>query len=46
ATLVNQNQEAGFYEVKFDGSQFASGVYIYRLEAGSYTAVKKMLLLK
>jgi len=46
ATLVNQNQEAGFYEVKFDGSQFASGVYIYRLEAGSYTAVKKMMLLK
>ena len=46
ATLVNQNQEAGFYEVKFDGSQFASGVYIYRLEAGSYSAVKKMMLLK
>jgi len=46
ATLVNKNQEAGFYEVKFDGSQYASGVYIYRLEAGSYTAVKKMLLLK
>ncbi len=46
ATLVNQNQEAGFYEVKFDGSQYASGVYIYRLEAGSYTAVKKMMLLK
>ena len=46
ATLVNKNQEAGFYEVKFDGSQYASGVYIYRLEAGSYTAVKKMMLLK
>jgi len=46
ATLVNQNQEAGFYEVKFDGSQYASGVYIYRLTANEFTATKKLMLLK
>ncbi len=46
ATLVNAKQSPGSYEVKFDGSRFASGVYFYRLAAGSYTAVKTMLLLK
>jgi hypothetical protein len=46
STLVNKEQPAGNYEVAFDGSRFASGIYFYRISAGEYTSVKKMLLLK
>ena len=44
--LVNTQQKAGRYEVVFDASGFASGVYIYRLESNSYSSIKKMLLIK
>lgn len=46
ATLVDEYKPAGKYEVEFDGSRLASGVYFYQLKAGEYTAVKKMLLIK
>ncbi|MBS4036322.1 MAG: T9SS type A sorting domain-containing protein [Ignavibacterium sp.] len=46
ATLVDEYREAGRYEVNFDASRLASGVYIYRLSAGSFIEMKKMLLLK
>ncbi|NLT52227.1 MAG: T9SS type A sorting domain-containing protein [Ignavibacteria bacterium] len=46
ATLVNKQQPAGSYEVKFDGSNLPSGIYIYKLTSGEYTAVKKFTLLK
>lgn len=46
ATLVNETKPAGTYEVEFNASQLPSGVYIYRMQAGSYTASKKMLLVK
>jgi hypothetical protein len=46
ATLVNSNQKAGRYEINFDANTFASGVYFYSIEAGSYKSVKKMLLMK
>ncbi len=45
-TLVNKEQEAGYYEVNFDGSKYASGVYIYRLVAGDYVSTKKMMMIK
>ncbi len=45
-TLVSEKQSAGSYSVTFDGSRLASGVYFYRLTAGSYTAIKKLVLLK
>ncbi len=47
-TLVNKEQHAGSYSVQFPiGSrQLASGVYLYRLQAGSYIQTKKMILLK
>jgi hypothetical protein len=45
-TLVNSVQKAGRYEVMFDASRFASGVYYYRMETAKYTSIKKMILLK
>ncbi|HUI63721.1 MAG TPA: T9SS type A sorting domain-containing protein [Bacteroidota bacterium] len=46
ATVVNGEQEAGSHEVKFDGRNFASGVYFYRLQAGSFAQTKKLMILK
>ncbi len=43
--LVDENQDRGVYEVQFDGTGLASGIYIVRLEAFN-TRVKKMILLK
>jgi len=46
AQLVNQNQKAGYYTVEFNGSNLASGMYFYRIKAGDFSAVKKMVLVK
>jgi len=46
AVLVNERRDAGFHEVKFDGSNLASGVYFYRLTAGDFVQSKRMLVLK
>ena len=46
ATVVNNLQQPGVYSVTLDGSRWASGVYYYRLEAGSFTELRKMVLLK
>jgi len=45
-TLGNENKPAGFYTVNFDASKLSSGIYFYRIMANSFTAVKKMLLMK
>jgi serine protease AprX len=45
-TLVNQKLSAGEYKVDFDGSELSSGMYIYRIEAGSFKDTKKMLMIK
>ena len=44
--LVNEVKPAGRYQIKFDGSNCASGVYYYKLTAGNFTAVKKMMLIR
>jgi len=46
ATLVNEKQQPGIYEVSFDGSNLTSGVYFYRIQAGDFIQVKKMVLVK
>ncbi|MFH2030163.1 MAG: T9SS type A sorting domain-containing protein [Bacteroidota bacterium] len=45
-TLVNEYKTSGNYEVEFDGSQLASGIYFYQLQAGSFIETKKMILIK
>jgi hypothetical protein len=45
-TLVNKYQASGSYTINFNASQLASGVYLYRLQAGSFVSVKKMILMK
>ncbi|OQY72996.1 MAG: hypothetical protein B6D44_08765 [Ignavibacteriales bacterium UTCHB2] len=50
AILVNEYSPAGNYEVEFqssvNGHQLASGIYFYKLQAGSYSQTKKMILLR
>lgn len=45
-TLVDGIVEAGYHQTQFDGIGLSSGVYLYRMEAGHYVAVKKFVLLK
>ena len=46
ALLVNQEMDAGQHSVKFDGKGLSSGVYIYKINAGFFSSIKKMVLLK
>ena len=46
ATLVQGEQEAGYHEVRFDGSGLSSGVYFYRLQAGDFVQTRKLLLIR
>ena len=46
ATLVNEPQDAGYKSVEFDADKLPSGVYVYKLTAGNFLDVKKMLLMK
>ncbi|MGD8306741.1 MAG: YCF48-related protein, partial [Ignavibacteria bacterium] len=46
ATLVDEEKPAGFYNLELDASSLASGIYFYRLQAGSFIETKKMILVK
>jgi hypothetical protein len=46
ATLVNEEKSTGKYNVEFNASSLASGIYYYQLRAGDYVETKKMILLK
>jgi hypothetical protein len=46
ATLIDEKQNVGIYEVPFNASSVASGVYFYRIEAGSFIQTKIMVLVK
>jgi photosystem II stability/assembly factor-like uncharacterized protein len=46
ATLVQGEEEAGYHDVRFDGAGMASGVYFYRIQAGTYAETRKFLLVR
>ncbi len=46
ATLINEAQSAGSHTVQFNASKLASGVYMYKINAGAFSSVKKMMLIK
>jgi hypothetical protein len=46
SVLQNGEQEAGYHEVKFDGSHLGSGVYFYRIEAGSFVETRKLMIIR
>ena len=46
ATLLNEDLQPGTYQVNFDGTGLASGVYYYKMTAGSFSETRKMMLMK
>ena len=46
AKLVNEKQREGSYEIKWNGSSDASGIYFYKLQADDFSETKKMILIK
>jgi Peptidase family C25/Secretion system C-terminal sorting domain len=46
ASLVNEEKQAGVYQVNFNGIDLSSGVYIYKLQAGKFSSTQKMILAK
>ena len=45
-TLVDEDQEKGYNEINFNASGLASGVYLYRINSGSFNLVRKMLVIR
>jgi flagellar hook assembly protein FlgD len=46
ATVVDQQKPAGYHRATFDATAVGSGVYFYRMAAGRYNAVRKLLVVK
>jgi hypothetical protein len=44
--LKNEMMKAGYYEVEFNATDLASGIYLYRIKAGEFVETKKMVLMK
>ena len=46
ANIINETKTAGYYTVDFDASKLSSGIYFYKLQSGTFTNVKRMVLVK
>ena len=46
AVLVNEKQQPGSYSIRFDASNFSSGIYFYRIKAGNFTRIRKMIFIR
>jgi hypothetical protein len=46
ATLVEKDQDAGNYEVKFEAGKLSSGIYLYKIIAGKFVRTQKMILIR
>ncbi len=46
ATLVNEEKNAGSYDIQFNASELSSGIYFYTINAGNFSATKKLMLMK
>ncbi len=46
ATLLNERRNAGVHRINFNATNLSSGTYFYRLQAGTFTQTKKMILVK
>ena len=46
ATLMNEEQSAGWKEVQWNAANIASGIYFYKLQTGNFVEIKKMMVLK
>ncbi|NNJ52374.1 MAG: T9SS type A sorting domain-containing protein, partial [Ignavibacteriaceae bacterium] len=44
--LINEQKQAGRYEVSFDASNLSSGVYIYKMSVNDFVSTRKMILMK
>ncbi len=45
-TLINKEMEAGYHQLDWNAGKYSSGMYIYRITAGDFNSVKKMMILK
>ena len=46
AQLVNSDIDAGYHEIQFNANNLASGVYFYRMQAGSFVETKRLIILR
>jgi hypothetical protein len=46
AVLIDKKMEPNSYEISWDGTNFASGIYIYKIESGDFKDIKRMVLVK